>query len=191
MSGSLTVIIGPMFCGKTTELIRLKSRSDIAGRKTLVIKYQGDNRYHNSQLGTHSGVKIPALNSCGKKLKSTFNLIENLHEYVDIYIDEIQFYDDAVEVCDDLANQGYNVYVSGLQGDINRQPFPIVSKLIPIADKIIHLTAIDKDTGKDAPFSALITQFDRPTCVQETIGGADLYQAVDRRHYLNLKLKLS
>ena len=173
--------MGPMFAGKTTELLKLKDRAEIAGRKCLLIKYCQDTRYSSnteSVLVTHSHQSAVAVVSAGKSLQQTLNSI-NYTDYHVILIDEIQFYDDGAEVCDQLANKNHQVIVSGLNGDYLRQPFTTISKLIPKIEQITYLTAIDSRTGRDASFSMRITTSD----TQEVIGGAETYQAVDRSTY--------
>jgi thymidine kinase len=183
---SLHLIIGPMFSGKTTELIRLKDRDQIAGLKCVVIKYDQDTRYSSDQLSTHNLITTQAIKSVGNKLQDTLDQM-NIFENDSIFIDEIQMYEDAGTVCDQLAFHGYKVTVSGLSGDYRRQPFGAIPQLIAQADKITHLTAVDAQTGQDAPFSLRTTSDTQQT----KIGGSDTYKAVSRRHYYEATQGLS
>ncbi len=180
--GNLHVIIGPMFCGKTTELIRLKTRAEIAGKKCLVIKYHQDLRYDAEQLSTHDLIKVNAFISDGNCLQSTIDKINHIGQYDSIFIDEIQFYDDGDRVCDQLANRGFEVVVCGLQSTYQRQPFGCMPKLLACAEKITHLTAIDAKTGGEAAFTTRLST----ETEQEVIGGVDKYLAVDRFHYFQI-----
>ncbi len=183
IKGSIHLIIGPMYAGKTTELIRLKNRAEIAGKKCLVIKYQNDTRYDVSKLSTHNLIMIEAISSINNSLKQTMHNIVNLQEYDCVFIDEIQFYKDGANVCDELADAGYEVIVSGLQGDFERKRFECIADLIPHAEKITHLTAIDSTTGEEAAFTARITN----EIEQECIGSNEMYLAVDRLHHLKIQ----
>ena len=166
----------------TSELIRLKTRAEIGGKKCLVIKYCKDNRHDETKLSTHDLIKAEAIPSIGNSLKNTIDKVLDLKQYNSIYVDEIQFYTDGSEICDQLANAGYDVVVSGLQGDFERKPFGCVPFIIPLAEKITHLTAVDPKTGNDAPFTARYTKEKE----LELIGATDKYLSVDRSHYYEL-----
>lgn len=173
-----------MFSCKTSELLRMKTRAELAGKKCLLIKYCLDNRYDAPSdrpfpqgfglLKTHNMNTASALISSGKSLTQTLDF--DLSNYSDIFIDEVQFFDDAPEVCDNLAERGFNVVACGLNGDYLQRPFSSVSRLIPLVDKLTFLTAVDTSTGQDAPFSLRIVENDQ----LEVIGGADTYVAGDR-----------
>jgi thymidine kinase len=180
--GNIHLILGPMFCGKTTELIRLKNRAEIAGKKCLVIKYHKDLRYDSQKLSTHDLIKTEAIVSNGNNLRKTIDEIPGLDTYNCIFVDEIQFYEDGDITCDFLANRGFEVVVCGLKGDSKRKPFGCVPYLIPLVETLTHLTAIDAKTGNDASFTARLSS----ELEQEVIGGADKYIAVDRSHYFEI-----
>jgi len=180
--GKIHLIIGPMYAGKTTELLRLKKRAEIAGQKCLAIKFYKDLRYDEAKLSTHDQEKTDAFVSKGNNLKNTVDSVIDLHQYDSIFIDEIQFYEDGAETCDDLANRGFEVVVSGLQGDFKRKKFGCIPDLIPLVEKITHLTAVDSRTGGDAAFTARLTD----ETAQEVIGGKETYIAVDRFHYMEI-----
>jgi len=184
--GSIHLIIGPMYAGKTTEMLRLKRRAELAGKRCLTIKYHLDTRYETKSDGedksviiTHDKVTDYAHRSCGDNLSETISHIDDVHQYDCIYIDEIQFYSDGASVCDQLANSGIEVVASGLQGDYQRKIFKTISELIPMSDRITHLTAIDGRTGQEASFTARIVSNDG----QKLIGGPESYIATDRAHY--------
>lgn len=182
--GSLHLIIGPMFSGKTTELIRLKQRSKNIGNKTISIKYQFDNRYGNDNyLHTHDGMNDIALLSCGKSLTETINSI-NLNNYNEIYIDEIQFYEDADKVCENLANMGKNVIACGLIGDYNRIMFPMIAKILPKSDKVTILTSLDKNSKTDCMFTKYINDENKlKNNNNELIGANEYYISCNRKTF--------
>lgn len=181
-TGMITMILGCMFSGKTSELLRRKRRAELAHKKCLLIKYCNDTRYSDEKVSTHDMIMDNGVKSVGKNLELTIKSVGNINEYQEIYVDEIQFYTDGAEICDQLANNGYNVTVSALQGDTRRVMFETIIKLLPYCEQIIHLTAIDPVTGKDASFTAGLTH----ETEQEVIGGTDKYVATDRLHYLQV-----
>lgn len=173
MDGKLTLILGPMFSGKSSFLIQQYKRYNIAGKKCLVIKYAGDDRYDETSVVTHDLVKIQALPT-----SKLLNLDEEVKKYDVICIDEIQFFEDGL-VCDNWASDGKIVIVSGLNGTFQRKPWKIISNLIPLADDIIHLKAVCKDTGEDASFTH------RTVSAKDDffIGGSEAYSALDRKTF--------
>ena len=97
-----------------------------------------------------------------------------------MYIDEIQFYCDALEVCNYLVNEkDINVVCAGLSGTFDGKIFKNIADLIPVSDKITHLTAVDKMTGETAPFTKRLTN-DKNV---EVIGGEDMYTASCRSQW--------
>ena len=142
-----------------------------------MVKFQRDTRYDAFQVITHDGIAINAI-----RCEYLYELDDIVINYDVICIDEIQFYKDAYIMCDKWANQGLIVNACGLSGDFNREPFPIVSKLIAIADDIVLTKAICRENGSDAVYSKL-TKRDDNAKSDELIGGADMYSAVDRITY--------
>jgi thymidine kinase len=172
-NGSLHLILGNMFSGKTSELMRRYRRYKISGKSCAMIKYKGDNRYDDDKVTTHDNIKVDAF-VC--TLLSEFN--ERAKNYDVICVDEVQFYKDAYIFCDKWANEGKIVEACGLSGTFNRTPFLVVSRLIPLAEDIIILDAICVNTGNKAPFTKLLIENDGDTV--EIIGGAEKYLPVDR-----------
>jgi thymidine kinase len=169
-----------MFSGKSTILLTRYRRYQIAGKRCLLVKYAKDKRYDSSEemLVTHDQLSYKAT-SC-HQLEDIKSLVKN---YDVICIDEIQFYPDASYYCDLWANEGKIVEVCGLNGDYRRQPFAQISLLIPLAEHISFVTAVCKDTGDEAPFSARLSNESE----QEVIGSTDKYQAVSRARYFQEK----
>ena len=136
--GKLTLITGPMWSGKTTELLRLFDRRSRASLNCLLVKHSVDDRYSNDYVSTHIGYKIPA-QSC--------NSITHLMKQVDvtkyngIFIDEIQFFTDK-KLCLKILEAGVDVVVAGLNGDWKQQIFPDMDVLFSNASDIRLLTAI-------------------------------------------------
>lgn len=174
--GKLNIIIGPMYSGKTSELLSRYCRYKVAGKKCLLVKFNKDDRYDKDKIVTHNLFSQDAI-SC-TDLCEIDNLI---NDYDVILIDEVQFYSDSHIYCDKWAYQNKIVEASGLNGDYLRKPFEQISLLIPLSDKITHLTAVDKDDGNDAPFTARLSDKSEQTL----IGGNETYKAVNRSNYLS------
>ena len=172
-TGKLNLIIGPMYSGKTSELIRRYRRYNIGGKKCLLIKYFEDDRYNKNKVVTHDNLKCEAINT-----NELSQLDDQVKKYDVICIDEIQFYPDSAFFCDKWANQGLIIEACGLNGDFNRMPFEQISLLIPKVDNLLHLTAIDKQNGKEAPFTIRLTNDKQ----QKVIGGYDIYNVVSREN---------
>ena len=177
MVGKLNLILGPMFSEKTTELDSRRRKYTIGGKKCLMVKYRGDNRYSTEEIVTHDGIKIQAT-----VCEMLYEIDDQVGAYDVICIDEIQFYKDGDIFCEKWANEGKIVEACGLNGTFKRTPFHIISKIVPLAEDITYKTAICKETGNDAPFSFLTT-FQKET-KEKVIGGSDLYKAFDRETYL-------
>jgi thymidine kinase len=174
--GKFTLILGPMFSGKSSFLIQNYKRYKIAGKKCLVIKYAGDDRYEKKSVITHDQIAIEAIPT-----NKLLDLEERVNEFEVICIDEIQFFEDGV-ICDNWANKGKIVIASGLNGTFQRKPWKVISDLIPLADDIIHLKAVCRDTGNDAPFTHRIVS-DKNDFL---IGGSEAYSALDRKTFNHL-----
>lgn len=177
-NGSINLILGNMFSGKTTELMRRYRRYKFSGKSCIIIKYKFDTRYDDSMIVTHDGVKVDAV--------ACVNLVEVDHIIRDfdvICIDEVQFYKDGHIFCDKWANHGKTVVASGLSGTFNRTPFDVVSKLIAKAETCIMLNSICTNTGNDASFTKLLIE--NKDGGIEIIGGKDEYLPVDRKTYFD------
>lgn len=171
---SIELILGCMFSGKTSELISKYDRYTIGNKKCIMIKYKNDNRYSQNEVVTHNNIKVNAVNcECLEEFDQKVNMFDV------ICIDEVQFYNDADIYCDKWANLGKIVIASGLNGTSERQPFEIISKLIPKCENIIFKTAICRDNGNDACF----TKCNVAKTDKVKIGGSDIYEAVDRLTY--------
>jgi len=179
-NGKLKLILGPMWASKSSYLIREYNRYSIAKKKCLMVKYSKDTRYDDASVSTHDGVKVKAL-PCSY-LYEIDHLVKN---YNVICIDEVQFYKDAFIFCDKWCNSGLTVVACGLNGTFNRTPWSVISRLIPLTENIVFVTAVCTDTGEDAAYSNINIKV--PENQVEVIGGAELYNAVDRPTYFKNK----
>jgi thymidine kinase len=179
-AGRLELIIGNMFSGKTSELIRRINREKSINKKILVINYIGDNRYSVDSVVSHDNLKIASLKL--DTLKLTDNMI---HQYDSFFIDEAQFFPDLYDTVLSLVDiHNKHVVVSGLDGDTFRNSFGEIAKLIPICDTIDKLSAYccKCNNGNLAPFTKKKTP-NQTNLID--IGGSDKYIPVCRYHYFN------
>ena len=180
MRGRIELIVGPMFSGKSSELIRRVKRYTRANRECLVIKYKKDTRYTGpDDLSTHDRTTYPAVSA---EIKLAEVLEKALTADV-VAIDEAQFFVDLVEFAEGLAKLGKTVLVAGLDGDFEQKPFLPMLYLWPHAETILKLTAIC-DCNADAAFTKRIVE----STQQELIGGAESYVAVCRECLYKTKM---
>jgi thymidine kinase len=178
--GYLELIIGPMYAGKSTELIRIINRYKCLNKNIISINHCLNNRYGSDGITTHNKEKVEDCISANK-LK---DIHDNLIDWCDvIIIEELQFFIDAYNIIIDWCdNKDKIVIAAGLDGDFMRLPFGDVLKLIPHAEKIIKLNALCKRCGDGtcASFTKRITK----DSVTTLVGSDDIYEAVCRKHYL-------
>uniref|UniRef100_A0A1J3E0X5 Thymidine kinase n=1 Tax=Noccaea caerulescens TaxID=107243 RepID=A0A1J3E0X5_NOCCA len=180
--GEIHVVVGPMFSGKTTTLLRRVLAERESGKKVAVIKSDKDTRYCVESIVSHDGEKFPcwALPDLSS-FKERFGLDAYKNQLDVIGIDEAQFFGDLYEFCRDAADkEGKTVIVAGLDGDYLRRRFGSVLDVIPIADTVTKLTSRCEVCGKRASFTLRKTN-ERET---EIIGGAEVYMPVCRSHYV-------
>ena len=147
--GSIEVLTGSMFSGKTEELIRRLRRSDYAGLKVEIFKPSLDKRYSETRVVSHddkSIVSTPVDNASAILL---------LAGNVDVVgIDEAQFFDDSVvEVCNTLADNGVRVVIAGLDMDFTGKPFGPMPALLAVAEYVTKVHAICMRCGNLAQYS--------------------------------------
>ncbi len=149
-SGSIEVICGSMFSGKTEELIRRINRVKIARQNIMIFKPTLDYRYSAHDIVSHSQNSIEAMPVQAARVIS--NLVTD--EVKVVAIDEAQFFDDnLVEVVHELASAGKRVILAGLDMDYLGQPFGPMPDLMAIADDVYKCRAICMRCGRLANFS--------------------------------------
>ena len=155
MNTRVEIILGCMFSGKSTELLRRCNRYRAIGKNIILINHVVDTRT-DSSIKTHDGTKNEAI-----KLTNLMSLIQDkqyrniLYESSVIGIDEAQFFDDLVEFVLAIERLNKIVIIAGLDGDSNRQPFGQILQCIPLCDTVVKLTAMDmvKKDGSAAIFT--------------------------------------
>ena len=171
-TGSLEVIAGSMFSGKTEELIRRLKRAKIAQQKVEIFKPAIDVRYSVSEVVSHDENSIsstPVSNSANILL---------LSGNVDVIgIDEAQFFDKGlVEVAVKLANMGIRVIVAGLDMDFKGEPFGPIPDLMAVADHVDKVHAICVKCGNVAQFSHRLSNKEQIVL----LGEKDIYEPLCR-----------
>ncbi len=148
--GTLEVVCGSMFSGKSEELIRRLRRAEIAKKHTLAFKHSLDDRKSIEHLVSHGGMTIKAF--AVDRAQFITDLIPEQIEVIGI--DEVQFFsNNIIGVIQDLVNSGKRVIAAGLDLDFRGVPFSCIPGLMAIADKVTKLTAICITCGDDAHFS--------------------------------------
>ena len=174
-TGYLKVILGPMFSGKTTELIRIFNKYNSCDIKCCVINHISDDRYDKEKMCNHNGVALTSFNY--KTLSDCLHLVS----YYDIFlINEGQFFKDLYDIVNILVNMHKKrVYVCGLDGDYKRRKFGSILDIVPLCDEVTKLKAICKRCKKNP---AIFTH--RLSNEQEqTVIGSDNYASLCRNCY--------
>jgi thymidine kinase len=176
--GSVEVVCGSMFSGKTEELIRRVKRARLARQRVLLFKPRIDNRYDDVKVVSHEGLKADAQAvSTSAELAS---LVDPATTQV-VGIDEAQFFDDGVvEVAERLANAGVRVICAGLDQDYRGRPFGPMPALMSIAETVSKLQAVCSRCGADASRSQRLIG----TEGQLFVGGAADYEPRCRRCFV-------
>ena len=170
--GRIELIVGPMFSGKSTRLIGVIRKYTHKAKKTIMVKFFADKRFTSkSEVVTHDLLKYDSI-EC-KNLREHF---EKLKTYDIIGIDEGQFFSDLVEVCEELAMLKKTIIIAALNGDFRMEPFPVIAKIIPKADKIKLLKAYCFNCHKDARFTLRIVQSNETVL----IGAGEAYKPACR-----------
>lgn len=182
-SGSVEVICGSMFCGKTEELIRRLRRAVIARQQVQVFKPAIDLRYDSVRVTSHAGMNFDAISI--EKAVDILKLIDPATTVVGI--DEAQFMDpEVVPVVQKLANEGKRVIVAGLDLDFRGEPFGCMPVLIALAETVDKLQAICMVCGEPASRTQRLVN-GKPAHYHDPVvivGAAELYEARCRLHHI-------
>jgi thymidine kinase len=174
--GGIEVICGPMFSGKTSELIRRVQRAQIAKQRVQIFKPAIDVRYDETKVVSHTSQAIHS-----EPVEKAIDILIKLKDMTRIVaIDEIQFFDmEIIKVVEKLANRGYRVICAGLDLDYRAIPFGPMPMLVAIADDVQKIQAICTVCGVPA------TRSQRLSDCQDTVllGETDAYEARCRSHY--------
>ncbi|NJD58896.1 MAG: thymidine kinase [Anaerolineales bacterium] len=181
-TGSIEVITGSMFCGKTDELIRRLRRATIARQKVQVFKPAVDFRYAIRKVTSHAGNDFEAI-----PIENARAVLTHLDDDTTVVaIDEAQFFDDQIiDIAQKLADRGLRVIVAGLDTDFRGEPFGPMPVLMAEAEHVDKLQAICMVCGEPASRTQRIingkpARYDEPIVI---IGAAEMYEARCRKHH--------
>lgn len=182
--GRLQVIAGPMFAGKSEELLRRVRRAKLAGLAVEVVNHALDDRHGAGNVASHAGLSIPSHSLPG---------VREIRELVDgrgvdlLAVDEAQFFGpDLIAFAGELVRSGTTVVVAGLCVTFDGRPFEPLPSLMAVAEDVVKLTAVCAVCGADAAFHRRGQAGDGgdPRAASATyIGGSESYQALCRRHF--------
>ena len=175
-TGSIEVICGSMFSGKTEELLRRIKRAQISKLKTILLKPNLDSRYNKEDVVSHNKNKLSSI-----PIGNSQDILPLVKGIDVIGIDEAQFIDKGlVKICDQLANEGKRIIIAGLDMDYLGNPFGIMPHLLAIAENIMKLHAICIDCGNIANYTFRTISNDQLI----KIGEHDSYKALCRKCFL-------
>ena len=179
---SLELVIGPMFSGKSTTILRRVKRAEVIGINTLIVTSVTDTRYNTNTnlVKTHDKQMVDAIGLDNIKEITRFAAFQNAKL---IIIEEAQFFSGLYEMVAKLVEvYKRDVIVVGLDGDSERKPFGEILELIPLADTITKLTALCKRCGDGTPALFTYSKWTKET--QVCVGDDSIYEALCRKHYL-------
>ncbi|MDX9863749.1 MAG: thymidine kinase [Anaerolineaceae bacterium] len=181
-TGSLEVICGSMFCGKTEELIRRLRRAEIARQKVQVFKPAIDHRYADEKVMSHAGMAFDAI-----PVEYPDQILDKLApETTVVGIDEAQFMSEEIMIMvDDLVERGIRVIVAGLDMDFRGEPFGMMPFLMAKAEHVDKLRAICMVCGEEASRTQRLVngnpaRYDDPVVI---VGASEMYEARCRQHH--------
>lgn len=147
MNGSVTVILGCMYSGKSTRLLELVRRTDLGRRQFALVKPAVDARYSTSEVVSHDGRRYPCT-----VVPVAMQMLEVVPTDIEaLFIDEAQFFGpELLEVVNSFARRGVRVTVAGLDLTFQGEPFPSMVPLVFSAEEVVKLTAICDLCGEDA-----------------------------------------
>lgn len=181
-AGSIEMITGCMFSGKTVDLILRMKDAIFKGQSVILFKHKKDNRYSEKFVVSHNKDQMEAIPV--KSANDILKIVKTNKPEV-IGIDEVHFFDDDLaHACNRLANQGKKIFLAGLDKDYNGFPFETVKAIMPFADKVTKKLARCQECNNDATFSYRKINKTR----RELIGGFDEYEPLCRKCY-GLKMK--
>lgn len=184
--GYIEVVIGPMYSGKSEELIRRLKRAKIAKQNVVVFKPQIDDRYSKEDVVSHSGNTINAIPI--RKSSEIYDYIDSKTQVVGI--DEVQFFDEEiVDIAIELADRGIRVIAAGLDMDFKGEPFGPTPKLLAVAEFVDKIQAICSICGQPATRSQRLidgkpAKYDDPII---QVGAVESYEARCRKCHVVYK----
>ncbi|USQ81996.1 thymidine kinase [Ornithinimicrobium faecis] len=184
VAGHVEVICGPMFAGKSEELVRRVRRARLAGLEVEVVNHALDARHGTGQVASHSGVSV--VSRTAPDVTALRSLLEGRSPDL-VAIDEAQFFGPGlVDVVDELAARGLTVLVAGLSVTFDGRPFEPLPTLMATAEVVTRLTAVCSVCGGEAALHQRVdtdATSDALAAAEEHVGGIESYQARCRHHH--------
>lgn len=180
--GVLEVIVGPMFSGKSEELIRRLKRARIARQRVACYKPDIDLRYHRTAIASHSEQTMEAavVTPNSDRLREALFAEGQVYEADVVGLDEAQFFDDGIQpLALELVAMGKRVILAGLDTTFANEPFGPVPALMALADKVTKLNAVCMVCGQPA----IHTQRLGSSTELVVVGAAGMYEARCRAHF--------
>jgi len=180
--GRIEMITGPMFSGKSEELIRRLKRARIARQRIACYKPDIDLRYHRTAIASHSSQTHDAVivAPTSDRLREDLFSAGKIHEVDVIGLDEVQFFDhDVTPLALELVHLGKRVILAGLDTTFANEPFGPVPNLMSLADEVTKLSAVCMVCGAPAIHTQRLGQSQELV----VIGAAGLYEARCRAHF--------
>jgi thymidine kinase len=183
-NGRLQVVCGPMFAGKSEELLRRVRRAQLAGLAVEVVNHSLDDRHAEGRVASHSGLSVASRSA--PDVDSLVELVGD-RELDLLAIDEAQFFGtELVPAVSRLVLTGTSVVVAGLCVTFDGRPFEPLPSLMALAEDVTKLTAVCAVCGEDAAFHQRVLAgdvADSRAATAEHVGGIESYQARCRRHF--------
>lgn len=184
--GCIEVIVGPMYSGKSEELIRRVRRANIAKQKVQVFKHSVDDRYSKADVVSHCGNKVEAI-----PVKDSAELLEKLEKDTKVVaIDEVQFFENGItHTIEELAERDIRVICAGLDMDFRGEPFGPIPRLVAVAEKVDKINAICLVCGNPATRTQRLIN-GKPAKYSDPIvlvGAQDSYEARCRKCHIIIK----
>ena len=182
-SAYLELIIGPMFSGKTSELLAIYKKCNFCNIPVSIINHNLDIRYHDTMLSSHDKLMAPCIQTNLLKdiwINENFESYHSLRNSDVILINEGQFFSDLYEIVIDMLKHNKKIYICGLDGDFEQKKFGYILDLIPLCDSIKKLTSLCSVCKNGTPgiFSMRLSNE-----TEQTVIGSDNYIPVCRNCY--------
>ncbi len=178
--GTCAMIAGPMFAGKSSELLKRILFLEHSGKKILVLKPHIDDRYSQNQIITHNGLGHDAVNVIDLELvKDNHNI--KPYNFHTVFLDEIQFFEPGPTLffVEEALREGVNIVASGLNQDSLGVPFETTSRMMALADEVITLKSYCLVCGRDANKTQRLNRKSN----RIVIGGAGQYEPRCNDHW--------
>jgi thymidine kinase len=169
--GKITVIVGPMYSGKTTELLSFAEIYQLGKKKYQIFKPLVDNRYKMEEIHSHSGMKEKAI-----PVSKSREALASITDEKAVFFDEIQFFDkELAEVAKVLRHKGKDIICAGLDMSFKENPFETTALLLCLADEVIKKRAVCHECGE---YNGVISYKYVDDDSEIDVGGFEKYFAV-------------